>query len=215
MPKRRGPRKRSEQSPASQSFDTWFDREIAELNARLDRLESSVPPQCPVTAKPRGPQVRKRRGRRKTKPSGAIAAAAVVPPLSSESIASPAEPASAANEQPTAAPLAPPAPPTGTDLSDPRNFGLMPQTAYLERGTASENEYRQRLARHIAFATKVLHSCTRRACRPPCGESGARSRKPLTRSCASWPQPVRAMPPASPEPQNEKPPLSSRRRPCS
>lgn len=48
--------------------------------------------------------------------------------------------------------------PRGSDLADPKNFGLMPPTADLERGTVREDEYRQRLSRHIAFATKVLHT---------------------------------------------------------
>jgi hypothetical protein len=48
--------------------------------------------------------------------------------------------------------------PTGTDLADPKNFGVHAPTADLEQGTATADDYRQRLSRHIAFAAKVLHT---------------------------------------------------------
>jgi len=43
-------------------------------------------------------------------------------------------------------------------LDDPRNFGLEPPSAELERGTSSAVDYRQRLTQQIAFAARVLHT---------------------------------------------------------
>jgi hypothetical protein len=34
----------------------------------------------------------------------------------------------------------------------------MPPVGDLERGSASDDDYRRRLAQHIGFATKVLHT---------------------------------------------------------
>jgi hypothetical protein len=154
-----------------ESFDQWFARELAELNAVLARLEASleVPPAEPV-APPR------KRGRNKN----AGETSPEVPPARSlehgegngggpEAVATVIEAAAApvglAAAVAQSAPPPPPAPesatsalPSGTDLSDPRNFGLLPPTPELERGTSSADDYRQRLARHITFATKVLHT---------------------------------------------------------
>lgn len=47
---------------------------------------------------------------------------------------------------------------TGTDLTDPKNFGVLRPTLELERGNESDDEYRQRLSRHRTVAGKVLHT---------------------------------------------------------
>jgi hypothetical protein len=168
-------KKAAREASASESFEHWFDRELAEINAGLSRLEASLP--LPAAAKP--PTESHGRVKRRTTSGAALthppappppalttatsaaAPAATVSP--SATVSSPAstqpsaEPAAILNAPPPAAPSAPPLP-TGTDLADPKNFGLMPATADLERGTATADEYRQRLARHIAFANKVLHT---------------------------------------------------------
>lgn len=48
--------------------------------------------------------------------------------------------------------------PTGTDLADPKNFGVMPEAADLEQGSLSVLEFRQRLVQKIEFATRILHT---------------------------------------------------------
>ncbi len=48
--------------------------------------------------------------------------------------------------------------PTGTDLADPKNFGVLPDAADLEMGALSVLEYRQRLIQKIEFATSILHT---------------------------------------------------------
>lgn len=49
--------------------------------------------------------------------------------------------------------------PTGTDLAEPKTFGLKPPFADLDQPTAgSPEEYRRLLGQHLAFATRVLHT---------------------------------------------------------
>lgn len=161
------------QDTSPETFDQWFARELAELNATLARLEASleVPPAEPVTALPSKP--RGHRGRRKrageisgasgesSSPAGesngggaaaaALAIEAAPAPVGLAAAVAQSAPAPASDPTPSAVP-------TGTDLSDPKNFGLLPPLDELERGTLSADDYRQRLGRQIAFATKVLHT---------------------------------------------------------
>ena len=48
--------------------------------------------------------------------------------------------------------------PAGTDLADPKNFGVMPVAADLEMGAMSAVEFRQKLAPKVEFATRILHT---------------------------------------------------------
>lgn len=122
-----------------ESFDTWFDREMASIKLDLARLETIPAAQPNTTPMPQ------RRGKRSADRSSADAALA---------------PAKAAPPLQDTPPLPPSTEiwPTGTDLADPKNFGVHPPTRDLERGEATEDDYRQRLTRHIGFATKVLHT---------------------------------------------------------
>ncbi len=144
------------ETPRSNLSD--FDRELADLNAALARLEASV-----VLPEPR------EKSETET-PKHQVKAKAGPPPPPAPADSQPSAPVGAKNEpsvipgpsvpagSASAGPTAPPVVPTGTDLNDPKNFGMMPPTADLEPGTASEEEYRQRLGRHLAFATTVLHT---------------------------------------------------------
>jgi hypothetical protein len=64
---------------------------------------------------------------------------------------------------PAAAPPPPPPKPSGTDLSDPKNFGVLPPVADLEQGSLPLDEYRQKLARHLPYARQILHTSGVRA----------------------------------------------------
>ena len=60
-----------------------------------------------------------------------------------------------------AASASPPAPrplPTGTSLSDPSNFGVLPDESLLERGDKSEDNFRMQLNTANIFAQQVLHT---------------------------------------------------------
>ncbi len=148
----------SEASP-TESSDTWFDRKLAELNADLARLEAALESSPAATTPPRPPapkQLAKAPTPAKLAAAALPSPASAPPPPAPTPTPVPAIPAVASMPPPPAAP--PPPLPTGTDLADPKNFGRLPPTADLERGSVSPEEYRQRLARHLAFATKVLHT---------------------------------------------------------
>ncbi|MBK9989150.1 MAG: helix-turn-helix domain-containing protein [Verrucomicrobia bacterium] len=83
------------------------------------------------------------------------ATAAVSIPISKPPVAPAVAPKglSAANTHGPAA-----AGPRGDDLSDAKNFSLMPPTEALTSGALSPTEFRSRLQQHVAFATKVLHT---------------------------------------------------------
>lgn len=154
------------------SFASWFDHELADVNAALARLEASLASAPPAhTASHATVRARKKRRTKGAAPERqpsstpsakqptftAAPGVAALPPNPAASI----EPTpAAADVSATPSPLPAPAPQTatGADLSDPKNFGRLPPTAELEQGTASTDEYRLRLARHIAFATQVLHT---------------------------------------------------------
>lgn len=46
----------------------------------------------------------------------------------------------------------------GDDLSDPKNFTLLPPTEILASGASAGADFKTRLQQHIAFAEKVLHT---------------------------------------------------------
>jgi hypothetical protein len=48
--------------------------------------------------------------------------------------------------------------PVGTSLDDPKNFGLRPDRAVLERGPLSRDAFQAKLAEALRFATRVLHT---------------------------------------------------------
>jgi hypothetical protein len=48
--------------------------------------------------------------------------------------------------------------PSGTSLDDPKNFGLRPERAVLERGQLSREAFQAKLAEALRFATQVLHT---------------------------------------------------------
>ena len=48
--------------------------------------------------------------------------------------------------------------PSGADLAEPKSFGVKPPYADLVQGLSSPEEYRRRLAQHLAFANQVLHT---------------------------------------------------------
>lgn len=48
--------------------------------------------------------------------------------------------------------------PEGSDLENPRSFGLKPPINELDPHGGSREEYQRRLTQHLAFATRVLHT---------------------------------------------------------
>lgn len=158
------------------SFDDWFDRELAELKAGLEKLEASLDPRlrAPET-KPKAvvrPRTRAKSLTRRSIGSSGSPPTAAEPKVSTKPAKANARPAPAQPVQAGVAEKAAPAPapapnppppaapsrPTGTDLADPKNFGMEPPSSDLERGASGAEDYRQRLMRHIAFATRVLHT---------------------------------------------------------
>jgi hypothetical protein len=142
LSKMHNPRTRKGQEPGqvagAESFDAWFAREMSGLNLDLARLEAETPPAPVVEAEAKG----LRRAELQDEAAEAPAAKGL----------------HAARE---AAPAPPPPTelwPTGTDLADPKNFGVRPPVKDLEQGAVADDDYRQRLSRHIAFATTVLHT---------------------------------------------------------
>jgi hypothetical protein len=142
--------------------DEWFDQELAELKAGLDRLESSLSPTRSESSTPKPARaqraIRPRPPRRK---KAEVPSAA--PVGAGESAVQAASPAPASpppeNIQEVAAPMkAEPALPTGTDLAEPRNFGLLPSPGSLERRGENEADYRDRIAQELKFAHQVLHT---------------------------------------------------------
>lgn len=155
-----GARKKAERKASGGSIWDRFNRELEEINATLARLEQSIAPMAghdsDAPAKSRA-RLKARRAER-TNDSPPMAAATSASPVTE------VEPTAAASAS-AAVPAAPPpsgspgpAVPTGTDLGDPKNFGLMPPTADLEPGALSPEEHRKRLAAHLAFANRVLHT---------------------------------------------------------
>jgi hypothetical protein len=146
------------------SFDLWFERELADVKRRLALLEASLTPDSEA-----GPPVPDRQ-RTPRRPAHAVEppVAAAEPPEADSAKALPGgEIISSAHTVATPAPAAsiPSVSPwpDGTDLSDPKNFGLRPPVADLDRGTSTADGYRQRMARHIGLATRVLHTSGVRA----------------------------------------------------
>lgn len=135
-----------------QSIVVNVDRELAELKAGLARLERSLA-DLPRTEHPAPKQnlprrIRKPRSAAAPKPAPVVSALSVTPPPSTS--------AKAAAPVPAAASL--PAWPTGSDLSDPKNFGLRPPIADLEQGGRTAEQHRQSLLGHIAATNQVLHT---------------------------------------------------------
>lgn len=153
--RKRNVHKRGRKISVPQSADAWFDRELADINARLASLEAALTSRSLTTPKPRHRKAPKRKSPSGTKLAVAPSISPAAPPLQ---VAAAPPVSSAAPDQRPPSRSVEPVLPTGTNLSDPKNFGLMPPAADLERGSATDDEYRRRLARHIAFATKVLHT---------------------------------------------------------
>ncbi len=137
-----------------ETFDAWFDREIAALNADIARLEASLPRRSAITEKAQSGAT----SSKEYVANGMARDRVVAEARAGETVASPASTPAPAVARAAQEPIAAPAIPTGTDLADPKNFGLMPPTTSLERGTLGEDEYRQRLSRDLAFANQVLHT---------------------------------------------------------
>lgn len=141
--------------PAQMTWD-WFDREMADIQATLARLEASVAakPAAPVAPAPM-PKGLARAAQKPADAADRATDAGVADSTKSTSAPALAVPAKPPAAQPVAAPTPLPA---GTDLADPKNFGLMPPTANLEQGALSAEDYRKRIVRDLTFATKVLHT---------------------------------------------------------
>lgn len=92
----------------------------------------------------------------KTTPTSPSATAAAAIPISKTPVA----PAFAPKGLSAASTNAPSvvAGPKGNDLSDPKNFTLMPPVEALVCGVLAPAEFRSRLQQHVAFAAKVLHT---------------------------------------------------------
>lgn len=122
---------------------------MAELNSDLARIEAFLNSRPPLPERFRELATRRAEPRRRksVRTDGAPGMAAAARAASEGS--APAQ---------AAAPAPAPARPTGTDLSDPKNFGLAPPIEELEQGSSSTEDYRKRLSAHLAFATKVLHT---------------------------------------------------------
>lgn len=135
------PRKRAQgnsiEDRGSEAFDAAFARKMAEINAALADIESAVAESRKRSFKPPPPVAA---------PIGMHAAAVSA--------------AAATTAAPAAPPPLPPAPPipTGTDLSDPKNYGVLPPVAELERGEDTTDQYRQRLSTNLLTAEKILHT---------------------------------------------------------
>jgi hypothetical protein len=48
--------------------------------------------------------------------------------------------------------------PSGSDLSDPANFGVLPETGILQQGSLDETAFRTRLAAEVSRANTILHT---------------------------------------------------------
>lgn len=152
-------RRDSGEPPAEKSFWDSFDRELAEINATLDRLAKGLPsptahpppsvpaePPPPAPRRPHRPEPRTEETMTSPQPMPPPDGSAAQPPAA-------AEPAAPVSEETPATPT-----PMGTDLGDPKNFGLMPPVENLEPGPMSAEDYRKRLSQDLAFANKVLHT---------------------------------------------------------
>ena len=129
----------------SRSPDPWLDL-LSEVDAELSRLRASTPKRtsdAPWALFENKPV----RGHRQAAIPPATPAAPFVPPpgmAAAVAVAPKPDPASFV--------------PTGTDLADPKNFGVMPVAEDLEMGTQNPQEFRQKLVQKIEFATRILHT---------------------------------------------------------
>ncbi|HEY9156286.1 MAG TPA: hypothetical protein VIM69_14230 [Opitutaceae bacterium] len=81
----------------------------------------------------------------------------VTPTSATQSVS--VQPAAEVAATPSATPAPPARPlPTGTSLSDPSNFGLLPDNSLFERGDKSEETFRMNLNTANIFAQQVLHT---------------------------------------------------------
>lgn len=144
-----------------------LDRAIEELERELREIEASVRAarrtrliQWPAVGAAAQTERRRARARKRVRSASNRGARepqpAAAPSTLPAATGGPAAPAP--QPAPPAAATPGPARPTGTDLADPKNFGLAPPLDALERGSLGTEDYRQRLAREIAFATRVLHT---------------------------------------------------------
>lgn len=144
-------KKVDDENSVREHSDESFRRELAQLNADLARLEASLTlHRLASVVQPQAAQ-----------PPQKIQVQAEAPKAASVAAPAPDAPSTPPRQEQTVASapvLPPPKIPPGTDLADPKNFGLLPPVHDLDRTSASDDEFRQRLARHIAFATKVLHT---------------------------------------------------------
>lgn len=150
-------------------------QELAEVYKTLERLEQEVARETPPapTRKSRirppaprhaeGPEARVPQVETPAPRGMAVAASADNPPPVAPSpvVAAPVE--ARTPVPPPAAPPPPPPKPTGTDLSDPKNFGVLPPMADLEQGSLPAVEHRQKLARQLPYVRQILHTSGVRA----------------------------------------------------
>lgn len=112
-----------------------------QLRTRITELEAEIAASAQPAARPR---------RRRARVATAKLVTAV--PL--------AEPQTTAKAAPAVAtvPSVPETWPGGSDLAEPRSFGVKPPFADLEQGSESLDAYGRRLKQHLTFANQVLHT---------------------------------------------------------
>lgn len=123
------------------------DEEVKALAAALKQTEDFVRS---------GSRDLKKNEPEKTTPITPLATAAAAIPIGKTPIAPAVAPkglSAASTNGPSAV-----AGPKGDDLTDAKNFTLMPPTEALTSGALPPAEFRSRLQQHVAFATKVLHT---------------------------------------------------------
>jgi hypothetical protein len=140
--------------------------EVAEVSSELEASKAATPYWREASETETAPTTFVAQGIQASRSAQASRPASEEPVPANESApASIAAPAVSTTEnvaqQPTAevAPTPPPRPlPTGTSLSDPSNFGLLPDNALLERGDKSEENFRMQLNTATIFAQQVMHT---------------------------------------------------------
>ena len=126
----------------SRSSDPWLDL-LGEVDAELARLRADTPKRSSDAL------LAPLFGGKAHKPRAVAPAVPVVlaPPPGMAAAVAPTPKVDPANNVPT-----------GTDLADPKNFGVLPVAAELEMGALTVLEYRQKLRQRIEYANQILHT---------------------------------------------------------
>jgi transcriptional regulator with XRE-family HTH domain len=123
------------------------------LNLTPKAAAKTVPERKPVTTLV--PKIKQEKNEPPAKPVAPVAPSTptVAAGVTAAATPSTAPAATAVAAAPASKPL-----PTGSDLSDPANFGVLPDLALLTPGSLDEMAFRDRLSAEISRANKILHT---------------------------------------------------------